>query len=208
MKRFQKQQWEQIKNYVIRNFTFVMVMLSLLIGVLMGALLIRGGSFSAVSRFSVSFEQFIQTRQEGSYGSVFIRSFATSSVYLLVLFCCGLFVYGSPLCYLATLMRGLGFGAVSGYLYSTYGLKGVAFTLLVLLPTTFFNCIVLILASKEAVRFSASMVTGYFRGFSLNVGSRDFKQYHKRFFIFLIVTLFISLMDAGLSTVFIHVFGF
>ena len=115
-------------------------------------------------------------------------------------------MYGYFPCYLLLLIRGMGYGAVCGYLYASMGLKGIAFVLLVLLPPAFIHFAVLLVAACEAFRFSVLLTKNYYLDIMVIQPSAHVKRYHIRFGVLLGFVLLSALLDGVLSYVFFDVF--
>ncbi len=204
-----KNQWlTNTIAYLSENLRFVCMTASLLLGILIGALLIRNDLLREFTDTSQMLSDFISARTQNSFGVLFAHSFLSSSIYILIAYFLGLFLLGAVPSIVLPAVRGLGIGVVCGYLYATHGLQGVAFSFLIVLPCTFLQCIVFMLACKEAFVFSSCMFKHYFQESYHPLESDLLKKYSIRFAVLFLFTALISLPDSLLSNVFIGIFGF
>ena len=128
--------------------------------ILLTALFAAGMAFGAVSvKYSTNhewLEQLLQLLQEystirnsQSLFSTMCNSLFSNLIYLSVAFIAGLCAIGFPFLALAPFLRGLGLGAVFGYLYSTKALAGVGYCMLILLPGAILSTATLLIGCRE-----------------------------------------------------------
>jgi len=206
--RMNRQWINRTTAYLSENIRFVVLSLILLLGILVGALLIRNSlltdSFDPLTLVS----RYIDARSAGGIVGVYFQSFFSSFIYLVILYFSGLFLFGIVPCMLIPWMRGLGIGVICGYLYSVHGMQGAAFSFLIILPCTFLQCVVLLIASKDALRFSVGMFKHYTHSTYHPLENDIFKRYTIHFCVMTIFTALIAIPDTLLSHVFINIFGF
>ena len=92
--------------------------------------------------------------------SIFVASLASSFLFLLFCFLCGLSIWGAYCVPLAPLFRGFGMGITAGYLYAAYGFQGFLLHLAVILPGAFICLIAILIASRESMLFSKKIHLG------------------------------------------------
>ena len=90
--------------------------------------------------------------------SAFVSSFASSMIFLTAVFLLGLSLWGE-IAGIVPFFKGYGYGLSVGYLYGAYGLKGIAYNILVILPGIFISSLAITAASLIAVKNSVSMVS-------------------------------------------------
>ena len=90
---------------------------------------------------------------EGLLGS-FMAHFASNFIFFTAVLLCGLSPWGTGVLPLAVAFKGFGTGLSAAYLMSTYGLKGLGFYLVVVLPGTFIFSLILIFMCCESARTS------------------------------------------------------
>ncbi len=206
--RFKKQWLNQVVQYSFHNSRIILMTASLLLGVLIGSLVIRNSAVMQSLSLGDHFNQYVTIRSSANLLVIFSHSFFTTAIYLLLAYVLGLCLYGCIPSVLLPLFRGLGIGAVCGYIYGTYGLKGAAFALLLLLPFTFCYSLILLIGCREALIFSASMFNLYTKRLSSNHVPHSLKKYNIRFLVLLLFHVAVSIPDCLLTRLFINVFGF
>ena len=107
--------------------------------------------------------EFIVTRNVSSGFSLFINSLIFNMGFLIIIIMSGCSCIGSLFVFVMPLIRGVGYGIISGYLYSNFFMNGVGYYLLTIFPAAaLFNTIIL-LASNSACFLSLdilAIVTG------------------------------------------------
>ena len=84
--------------------------------------------------------------------------FGTELLFMLAAFLLGLCAAGLPLLLLLPVLRGLGVGVVSGWLYMTYGVTGMGYSLLVLYPGAIASTLLMLAYCKESMGMSGDML--------------------------------------------------
>lgn len=85
---------------------------------------------------------------------VFVSSIVKLFLIILLLEFSALSFWGSALIPAIIFFRGFSIGLTTGYLYLIYGLKGIAFYILIMLPGMFISLLCAILFAAEAFKFS------------------------------------------------------
>jgi stage II sporulation protein M len=136
----------------------------LLSGMTFGSFRARGAGYDSLIRLDFLFASNFRARAELPYYSVFLASFASSFLFVLACFLCGLSMWGTFLIPFLAAFRGYGLGLVAGYLYSSQGWKGALFYLSVLLPGAFLCCLAILAAGESGMRCSRFLASRAFRG--------------------------------------------
>ena len=146
-----------IRKLFYRNEIFFLLAVLFLIGVLLGACLIRanGDSWKEFIRQMVA--GFSDGRSTQTIAETFSQSLTGSSVFLLAVFLCGFCAIGQPLVCLILLFRGMGYGLTAGGVYSVYGISGMGYVALLLLPNCILTAMILLRAGQSAFRFSTGL---------------------------------------------------
>ena len=103
-------------------------------------------------------------------------------------------------------VRGFGLGLTSGYLYAAYGLKGILFNALIILPGAFLCCLALLLAAREGVDFSRRIAQS-----AKSAAGREHpavKQYLLRFGTIIAIAFMASVLDVIMTLSFAGIFSF
>ena len=89
---------------------------------------------------------------------IFASSLLSLSFFSLLIEFVTLSFFGALLIPVLIAFKGLGIGMTAGYLYLIYGLKGIAFYILILLPGIFVSSIGLIIFAAESFKFSSVII--------------------------------------------------
>lgn len=145
-------------------------------------------------------------------GQTLLRTFLVQSminiVILALTFVFGLCAIGFPVPIILMLIKGISIGALSGFMYTEYALKGFGYCMLVFYPVQIISCLILLRAGKESFSMSKSI-------FKILTEQRqkagdvcDLKLYLLRYFILFIAMIIVSFISAILSVYVIPLFKF
>ena len=130
--------------------------------------------------------------------------FAGDLLFLAVAYIMGLCAGGLPILLLLPVLRGLGIGVVSGWLYMSYGATGVGYAVLVLYPATLISMLVMLAACKESMLMSSDMLL--LLGGKLDRAESGLRLYSTRYVVLLMVTAVAAVLDAICFAVFSGIF--
>ena len=143
-----------------QQFLLVFLGLFLIAGLILGVIFIRNADYSLLKTLDFVFFSNVKARSALPVLSIFVASLASSFLFLLFCFLCGLSKWGAYCVPLAPLFRGFGMGITAGYLYAAYGFQGFLFHLAVILPGAFICLIAILIASRESMLFSKKIHLG------------------------------------------------
>lgn len=141
-----------------RKLFFALMLMSML-GVIYGVLLSKQNAV-ALAPLSFLTEGFVAARCSGGFFALFLRSFSSAGILLVVTFWLGLSAASQPVVFLLPFFRGLGIGVTMGYLTVRFREQGVAFGAVLLLPFAILSTFLLLLGCREAIRFSNLLLSG------------------------------------------------
>lgn len=140
----------------IHNPNFQMALLAVLIlaGVATGSYIFKGAG-SQISNFGMFLESaYTSATKSKSFLTLFFSSLFSSSLLILALFVLGLCAVGIPGLLVIPFFRGAGLGYTISFLYYQFGVKGVAFTALCIIPEAVLTSIAIVVSSREGIVFS------------------------------------------------------
>lgn len=193
---------------LIRNWKLILVFCMFAVGLIAGALLMKGEYTGLDDLADNLFESYYMGRQQSGFLSILWLSFLSGFPFFVTAFIAGVSAVGTPVAVLTPLIRGLGYGIITGFLYGDHGLKGVGFCALLIVPQALISTVALLLACREALGFSIvffTMLTPKSRPYQM---FGDFKLYCARFGVLLIILLLSALTDALMSSAFLRFFRF
>jgi stage II sporulation protein M len=206
--RGSKRAFEDLFVAVRANYVLVLFSVFLILGMILGAIFAKNVSFSALSKLDFLFYSNFKIRAMQSFSSVFSASFASSFLFILFFFLCGLSMWGMFMIPALLFFRGFGLGLTSGYLYAAYGTNGILFNLAVILPGAFICCLAILLAAREGMRFSRRIASYGTSAQSGTISRANVKLYLLRFGAILGIAFLAALIDLFLSTCFAGLFSF
>lgn len=141
---------------------------------------------------------FVAGRLNHTFWQTLVNSFSGAFLLLLVCFLLGFSAVAQPLELLVPLFRGLGAGASIAGMYSSYGLAGAGAAAVLIVPNAVATAFVMIIAAREAVRFSFGL---YRSSFGRDRGGEpmDVKLYFTKFVILCAILAVSSLADSLLT---------
>lgn len=186
-----------------KNLLFYLMLLSLFIGVAVGALHGRNADPDSLRSLDVIFLTDFSVRRGGNMGAAFVSSFASVFIFLLVIFVSGLALWGCSIAAVVPFVKGFGYGLSVGYLYAAYGGWGILYNLLIIFPGAMLCCAVIASAARQAIVCSAKL-TSVFRKTPVSDDPRVFLRHYLLSMLWL---LFLAAVSSGLDTVFSALFS-
>ena len=202
-----------LDNYDIINIgksnkLLIFLSLALFVGMIFGSLAINSVNMEVIHNLDFLFSSDFQERISQSSLDVFASSLSTSAFFILCLEIVALSFWGVALVPSIILFKGLGLGLTAGYLYSIYGLKGVAFYILILLPGIFISSIGLVLFSVDAVKFSRKFAGKVLPKPNTDRLWDDLTTHLKKAGYCLVMLAFAALIDMAFMAMFARFFEF
>lgn len=174
-------------------------------GIIVGAGLLKSNSSDFIRDFISVFDIYTAARGTQKIYTVFFHSVLVNLLFFLSAFGFGLSCIGLPVTALLPVVKGLGMGIVSGYLFSHFAMSGIGYYLLTIFPGAVLTNSALLLACNTGSLMSMDILA--------SVTARKtpdgelMKNYLKKCFILLILTVAGSLVDAVLTRSFSYLFS-
>ena len=130
--------------------------------------------------------------------------FGVDFLFMLAAFLLGLCAVGLPLVLLLPVLRGLGMGVLSGWLYMTQGFTGIGYSVLILYPSAVISMLVMLSYCKESMAMAGDMLL--LIGGKLEHAENTPRQYISRYLGLLAVSIFAAITDALCYAMFVGVF--
>lgn len=141
-----------------KNRRILIMMLLFAAGMIIGALSLKKADSYLSGAFSDMFSVYIRSKSSQSLGMNFINSLAVNAAFMLAVFVFGLCAVGLPLICILPIIRGVGIGMLSGYLYSNFALRGLGYCVLVIYPGLILAIFALLLACSAGINSSYEML--------------------------------------------------
>jgi stage II sporulation protein M len=187
-----------ITDFFRKNLISLIFLLFLGLGIIIGVLKFDSTD-TLLSFFESYVNDFLSDRQEVTFGRILLSSFFSNLAVLFLFFLLGASLFGVITLPVAVILKGFLQGGTAAYLCSVYGLKGIAFNAVVLIPPALVFLCVMILSAKTALRFSVK-ISGLMLSHTLPQNlSNDFKEYCIRYLSYTAGVFLSALADAVVS---------
>lgn len=169
-------------------------------GVAWGCNVVKNGSGELEGGLETVLSAFTAARAQHSFFSSLLNSVLPSLLLVLAVFLSGLSPFGLPVAAAAMLFRGAGLGVVFGWLYQSWGLKGIAYCAFAVFPHSVFSVTALVFCCIEAVEMSMRFASVLRSAGAVCVSfSSEFKLYLARFAVFSGMILSACILEAFLG---------
>lgn len=190
------------------NKMISILVLSFLIGIIIGSISIGCSKLLLFNDIKEMFKENFSAVSENSYLLTFSSSLLSIFIYIIAILLLSLSLWGGMIVPILPLLRGIGVGIAAGCLYLSYGIKGILFYILVLLPGAFLSSIILIIYTKRSMIFTNKLRSKFFPNSSLDKLWPDFRLYIKQTGLTFVYSMIVASMDAVLNFFLLRFFNF
>ena len=181
-----------------KNSFFLTIAFIFTLGVVIGVFTVE--NFEYLKNYAKQYiTDYIELRQLNGFWTVFLDSLLSALSQLFLFFVLGTSLFGVITVPSGVLLKGMLQGGITAYTYSAFGLRGIAFNAIILVPATVVLLIVLMVGSRESVKFSlkvSSLTLNKTLPFNL---SQDFKDYSVKYLILAVCCIIYGILDAVIS---------
>jgi len=218
MKRtnFYRHQWK-CRSFLDRKSFFealhnnrILVFLSVLLlcGMVFGAIFARSAGSASLEKLDFLFFSNYKARIAQPWASVFMASLASSFVFILCCFLCGLSMWGMFCIPAVPFFRGFGLGLTSGYLYAAYGFQGILFNALIIIPGAFVCILSILFAAREGIQFSKKIAACGVMIEKKGYSWPPLKTYFSHFGVVIVIAFAAAVIDLVMAVCFAWIFWF
>lgn len=152
-------------------------------------------------------QEYISERSGSNFFKITISSFFNSMLFIFLAFSFGGSIFGVFLVPVCVALKGVLYGGVTSFLYSQYGLQGIAFNAVLIIPPAFVFLFAFLFASLEALDFSLTVLKLTFpKSVSTNLYFK-FKKYSMKYLVISLIVFLSGIFDALISTNFLTKFN-
>lgn len=191
----------------IRKEILIFSML-LISGLLIGVMIAKNGNESILTQVSDIFNSFYSVRENQSIGASVINSLKVSCSFWLVNLLFGLCLIGIPFVTVIPMVRGLGIGLVTGYIYSIYGIKGIGYCFLIIFPGALISFIALIYSVSDSFKMSLYTLSACINSATQKDGAEKIKIFAVRQIFYLMLFAVAAFTDGIANKLFAGMFNF
>lgn len=192
-------------DFIKKNKYIFLLMMLFIVGLFIGISSIN--EYEGFKDFFIhKVEEYLDLRYNGNLFNIFIHSFMFYLIFIVIAFVFGSSIIG--VVFIPFIICGCSFlyGGYISTLYSSYSLKGIAFSAIFLIPPTVLFSVGLILACCESVGFSIRIIKLTLPKTNPSNLYYDFKNYFGRYLYIILLIIFAALADGLLSINFINNF--
>ena len=202
-----------LKKYEIleagkNNRELILMSSMLIIGMIAGSLSIGYVNMEYIHKIDFVFINSFKEKIFQSFLGIFASSSSQMLIFTVILEFFALSFWGPILIPFTVFFRGLALGLCAGYLYFIYGLKGIAFYLLIMLPGIFISSIGLLLLSSQTFKFSSKFAKSLFSKKTHQEIFSAFKSHIKNSRLSFVLFVISALIDVCFTAMFIKFFNF
>lgn len=184
------------------------VVLLLISGIIIGVLTAKNGSETIQKCTETIFNSFFSLHSDQSISSGIITSVGVSLAFQLTAFACAFCAVGAPIIASIPLVRGLGIGLISGYLYSAYKLQGIGYCALIIFPGVIISFIALVYITTDSFKMSLNAFGLIFGKSRPGNETEKAKNFIIRQFFYFLIFLLAAVADGITAKLFSGFFSF
>lgn len=202
MRKFVKNSIISTKFFLKDNTLSIVFITLFTVGCALGAFSFFFSGDKAQSLFSI-IGQYYSENETLSVMALFSRNLISSLIYLGIMYLGGLCAIGLPIIGIIPIVKGLAVGMIISYQYLYSGIKGFLYAFVIVLLPSALLLAVFNMAYVEGIYMSLSVSNGIFNGKPRESKyNLSFMTFTKRYLIFAVATVIISILEAVLSSVF------
>lgn len=195
-------EWSGVTQRIAKSRSWILLCGILLFGMAIGALLCRGSSPLSQDGVALLVDEFQTRRSDQSFWLTFASSFEALFIIFLFLFLSGVSAAGIAAVPLVLLFRGAGLGLVMGYFYTSFGIRGFLYVVVMILPNAFLSSVAFIVLARESMRLSLRIFRFFRPGAAEGSVWSGFRVYCIRCGLMLILLCVSSLIDSVMAVAF------
>lgn len=163
---------------ILENSRLYFLTAFFIIGIIIGAVSIKSDSGGVTDSLRQVVESYTKLRAEQGIAANFCNSFAINALFSAAVIFLGFSLIGYPFIMLTPIVKGMGIGMVSGYMYSVYKFIGLAYSLLIIYPGAVISVFALSSLAATAANTRAMPTPRRYRaGDSLRKTKQNYSQY-------------------------------
>ena len=197
----------KLLDYVTLNKLFIILCILFIFGVIIGAIFFPNEG-NILNHVKSLLDRYITIHTTGNFIKQIIFSFVGYSGILCLYFISGTSMLGCVFTLFLMIWQGIICGGIGKYLYSTYGLTGIAFNAIILIPHLAIFTVCCFFAARHAIDYSillAKLTFPHTKPSTLYIG---FKCYCGKFLLFTGIAFLCTIIDFLLNLLFLKFFNF
>lgn len=133
------------------NQTLMLLCILLLTGMFLGAVCVKHADEAMLEKIKLLTGTYISSGVSRSILDNFLSYISADTVFIVISVFFGLCVIGEPILWTLPMIRGLGLGLITGFVYKTYSVQGVLYsTVLIVIPAVI-SSLAMAVSCKESI---------------------------------------------------------
>ena len=149
---------------MFENTRMIFLLILFAVGIIIGAKVINSENVILQEQIKNLLNSFTMKRAGQGVINNFIESLFSVSIFNLVSVFLAFSLIGYPLLIWLPCIKGIGIGAIAGYLYSVYQLTGLGYCILTIFPGAIVSTVALIIACNDSCDYSKNAFMKALRG--------------------------------------------
>lgn len=183
------------QKLIILTFLFIC-------GLFLGVLTFRNIQTDSTGTLKDIIENYCRISSTQSIMTNILSKLGTESLYLLIALVFGLCVAGEPVLWIIPLVKGLGIGLISGYLYGTFTLNGMLYFSAILLIPSVVSSAGILMCCKESILMTRDLNRIIIKQENAAKGGEMLKLYFLRYAVIFSSLVFAAILSAVLTYLF------
>lgn len=196
------------KRNVASNYIIIVLLGMFVVGMIYGVLLIKSNSQTLSNTISIITNEYTMKLEHQSILKSFMSSFSSIFIFILLPYLFGYSAIAQPLILLVLWFKGLGLGFFMANLYVTYGIKGIGFCALIIIPSTLVGIFCIVIACREALRLSNLFFLSFASKRQVTVSLTTIKLYNLKLLVISVICVGASIIDSICVLLFSGMFNF
>lgn len=207
MKKLRNVSCKKIRGIISKDFGCKLLVLMCIAGILFGSLA-AAGTEQGSSGLSVLTQDYFAERTSSGFFSVLFKSFLSSFSFLAVAFLLGNFNFGCFIVGAVPFFKGYGIGTALGFMFRSYGAKGLAYSALIIIPGAVVSSMVMIFAAYSSAKLSYELLKKLMGKVGKERFKLDFSKYCKQYAVYAVLCFAAALLETASNAVFSGLFDF
>lgn len=156
------------------NQTLTILCVLLLTGMFLGAVCVKHAGEAMLEKIETLTGAYFVTGNESSIIKNFLSYISADTQFIILSVLFGMCVIGEPILWLLPVIRGLGLGIITGYIYKTFNVQGVIYSTVLIVVPAVISSLAMAVSCKESILSSRDIRSTL---------KQDDKQFNYREFI-------------------------
>ena len=179
-----------------KNYVFIVLIVLFVIGMVYGTLIVKSKSYILLEKLTIITNDYVSIHANQPLINTFANTFFSIAIFILVPYLLGYSSIGQLPTLLIPLFKGLGLGSAMGQLYASYGLKGIGYSALIIIPQTVISLFAIIVACRESIKLSNLLFYTFASKQGKDINLNTIKLYNIKFLILCVIALVASIVSA------------